>query len=363
MHGHNSPLIAQTLINIGDVHLDQKAYKVALTCFTQALGILEQEKGKHHVELMSVLTSMAKIHMERKEYDIALSIYTRQLDISEKNYGGEDERVAQALGNVGMVHQSAGNYEKALPYHLRELRIMEKLHGKVSLKVADVLMVLGVLFVYMDKPEVGLALFKRCFILRRDFLGSEAESTLEARGWIVDLSDDDEAAIEFDKMRLDNVPLPPEVDTSVLDQPRKNISISLPPIGGSKTPSSNVVKLPAIGGAKSNHSMSDIPIVVTPAAAATPPSSSHARATSEAIPPSNHTTISITSPNKVTIPAKPVFITPKAGGSSLPPITANPISPRSLNKPPPPPTFLVTGNNAAAASSDAPKKKPSIVFK
>ena len=286
VHGKDSPLIAQTLNNMGDVYLEDKKYRHAASYFSQALEIMEKDKGKYHVDLMGTLTSQAKLHYEKEEFDQCLPIYQRQLEIMEKNYAPDDERVQQCLNNIGMVHQSMNNFEEALPYHLRELHISTKKHGGVSKQAADVLMILGVLFVSLDKTDTAVAIFKRCFVMRRDSLGLDAEPSQEAKGWITDLSEEDELdESAIDSLTLDNAPLPDEIGPAAQAAALPNPSdraptpkvmthhapqrsmISLPPIGikPSATPSlpasssSSGSSLPPIGLHRPTASSSTLP--------------------------------------------------------------------------------------------------------
>jgi tetratricopeptide (TPR) repeat protein len=237
VHGVDSPLTAQTLNNMGEIYLEQQKYRSAQNYFQQALDIMVKDKGHLALDLMGTLTSMAKLHFDKQEFDQALPVYQRQLEIMESNYGVNDVRIIQPLNNIGMVLQSMNSFEKALPYHLRELKLarvgtslpssgrgslvmspstalgMTQDPKSSQLKVAEILMILGVLFVSMDKPLVALPVFKRCFIIRRDVLGLGDEQTQEPRGWIADLSDDaEDDDAHLARLKLDRVPEPPEID-------------------------------------------------------------------------------------------------------------------------------------------------------
>jgi len=115
----NSPLIAESLINLGFAYWVIGEMDKAYTNIDKALGISE-ETNNENMQL-TCLKIMGNIQLELAKYEEAMSCYLKALKLNESL----NNRPIQAdlYNNIGEIHREHGQYEKAIPFYLKSLEI------------------------------------------------------------------------------------------------------------------------------------------------------------------------------------------------------------------------------------------------
>ncbi len=148
--GHDDPLLAIPLTNLGQVYSHLSEYAKAEAADLQALGIAEKVLGPQDPELASFLSNLASVYSQQSEYAKAEPLLERVLRVDEKALKPDSPDLAADLNNLGTLCYEQGKYDKAEPLFERALRIDEK-SGEQSPQVANDLSNLGMLYDHQAK--------------------------------------------------------------------------------------------------------------------------------------------------------------------------------------------------------------------
>ena len=127
--GPDSPNVATSANNIGQVLRVKGDLDQALTYARRALQIDEKVYGPEHADVARDANNIGAILYQKGDLDGALTYMQRALQIDEKVYGPEHPEVATYANNIGQVLQAKGDLEGALTYTQRALQIDEKVFG------------------------------------------------------------------------------------------------------------------------------------------------------------------------------------------------------------------------------------------
>jgi tetratricopeptide (TPR) repeat protein len=92
----------------------------------RALAILEAALGSEHPEVANSLENLGNVHLATGDYETAKGLYTRALAVREKVLGPEHPSVATTLVDLADVALAEHRPGDALPLARRALELREK---------------------------------------------------------------------------------------------------------------------------------------------------------------------------------------------------------------------------------------------
>ncbi|MDJ0521901.1 MAG: tetratricopeptide repeat protein [Planctomycetota bacterium] len=154
-------LEAQTVGNLGNVHLNRGQYDEARKRYEESLAI-KRELGDE-AGMARTLSTVGIIERRLGNYDKAVALYREALDLARKL--GQALTAAQALGNIGHVLTARGDFDEALVHHEESLRTFKALGRKASMGLAlksigDVHFMLGQYEACLARRTEALKLFQ-----------------------------------------------------------------------------------------------------------------------------------------------------------------------------------------------------------
>ncbi|HEY5934196.1 MAG TPA: serine/threonine-protein kinase [Kofleriaceae bacterium] len=155
--GKDHPEIANVLVNLGNVAVDEGDLTLAARYYGRALVLREKlaRDEDDQLSLANVVNNLGVVAMEREQFDEALVFFRRALALREKAAGAAED-VASTISNIGNAQFKKGAHQEALASFEKSLALAEKEVGK-------------------DHPYVGDALsgMGECYIWARNFSGAK----------------------------------------------------------------------------------------------------------------------------------------------------------------------------------------------
>jgi CHAT domain-containing protein/Tfp pilus assembly protein PilF len=121
--------MADTLINIGNVHFSQGALAQALEHYQKSLALSEALGDRAGVS--AALNSVGNVHYNQGDYAQALEHYQKSLTLSEAL--GDKIGIIRALFNIGLIQNNKGDYAQALETFHKILALSEALGNKAGI--------------------------------------------------------------------------------------------------------------------------------------------------------------------------------------------------------------------------------------
>jgi TonB family protein len=137
--GQEHQLVAEALINLGELSLARKSYKEALAFYERVLRNNERQAGTDDASNALLLDKAAFLRYMNKDFSGAERDYRRTLAINEKSYGPESEQAAQSAYRLAEFYRFTNSYQKAAPLYQRALSTMEKSAGAQHPKLVNML--------------------------------------------------------------------------------------------------------------------------------------------------------------------------------------------------------------------------------
>jgi CHAT domain-containing protein/tetratricopeptide (TPR) repeat protein len=184
VHGKKAhPSLAIVLNNIGYAHTEQAHYGQALDAYQDALAVLrELYPNRPHSEVAACLGNIGIIHYRRREYTKALDCYQQALAMQEKVYKKPHRDLAITRQNLGEVYHEQGQFEEALDQFRQSLAILEPLAGgRPDEGLANVLNSLTTLYNSLGDYDRSLAYGQRSLRMSLELFGDHHPAA--ARTW------------------------------------------------------------------------------------------------------------------------------------------------------------------------------------
>ncbi len=122
----------------------------------EALKSYQQNYGKTHNTVATILQNLGEFHRLRGSFDEAEGYYLKALAIREKLLGSKSEQVGEIFDRLAAVFETEGDIQKAGQYYFRSLEVWEHLlgptHPDVVERVND-LVVLYRVYGHFEKAE------------------------------------------------------------------------------------------------------------------------------------------------------------------------------------------------------------------
>lgn len=136
------PNLARAITQLGLVLEDRGAYEQAIPVLEQAVQ-LQSAPGGVEADLSSSLTELANSHYYMGHYDISDALNHRLLDLDRHLYGDRHPQVANDLINLGAIQSDEEHYDQAEKYDRQALDIMQSFFGKDNAETASSMTILG----------------------------------------------------------------------------------------------------------------------------------------------------------------------------------------------------------------------------
>jgi two-component system, NtrC family, sensor kinase len=140
---------APSLINIGNIYLNQGNYPEALKYYLECLEV--RKKHNQRSQMASVLGNIAIVYEVQNDFEVALDYHHQSLALNKEfgNIGG----IATSLGNIGLIYKLKGDIHKAENHFLRSLELRQKTGNQFG--IIDSLLLLAE--IYLDKNKIEKA--------------------------------------------------------------------------------------------------------------------------------------------------------------------------------------------------------------
>ncbi len=108
LYGERHPQVANDLINLGAIQLDEGHYDQAERYDRQALDIMQSFYGKDNAETASAMTLLGRALVTGGKYNDAAGMLQDALTVEKHVYGPVHPRIASTLNELGKVAQKQG---------------------------------------------------------------------------------------------------------------------------------------------------------------------------------------------------------------------------------------------------------------
>jgi serine/threonine-protein kinase len=129
LYGQRHPQVANDLINLGAIQLDEGHYDQAEQYDRQALDILQSFYGKDNTETASAMTLLGRALVTDGKYSEAADMLQQALTTEEHVYGPVHPRIASTLNELGKVAQKQGTLDVAKADFERMADIYRKVYN------------------------------------------------------------------------------------------------------------------------------------------------------------------------------------------------------------------------------------------
>jgi len=161
---------ARAALALGSVLGARGSYDQAIQYLNEAVR-LQSVPGAAEVDLASSLSALAAAQYSAGHYDTSDSLYRRLLEMHKKIYGERHPVVAEDLGNLGSIQQDLGYYAEAERFHRQALEITASYYGQQHPKVAAELTMLGRALTYQKRYEEAGNVLQRALTIQEQIYG------------------------------------------------------------------------------------------------------------------------------------------------------------------------------------------------
>ncbi len=123
LHGAGHPLVAEILLSLGAIQLDQGRYQQAEARDREALALIRAWYGEDHPATASALTMLGRALVYQKRDSAASEALTQALRIQERVFGPVHPRVASAVNDLGNLAVAGDRLDEAEGHFRRMVAI------------------------------------------------------------------------------------------------------------------------------------------------------------------------------------------------------------------------------------------------
>lgn len=174
--GPEHRLVAESLLNLGELHRRTRRYQMAESLMTRSLALFEKALGPEHTDVGTALNNLAAVYNDMGDYAKAEPLLLRALAIIEKQLGPAHIHFLYALGNLGNFYSKTGNYAKAESFFQRAIAIVERARGKDHSDLAPYYNALAAVFFNKGEYAKAEPLFQRALAIDEKRFGPEHPS-------------------------------------------------------------------------------------------------------------------------------------------------------------------------------------------
>jgi len=185
------PSIGKASLALGSVLAARGSSDPAIRMLSEAVR-LESVPGAAEADLAAALSTLAAAQYSAGHYDIANSVYRRLLEMHRRIYGSHHPLVADDLGNLGSIQQDLGYYSEAEQFDRQALDITQAYYGKDHPKTATELAMLGRALLYQKKYDQARDALQQALAIQERIFGpvhSSVADTLNELGNLASMRD------------------------------------------------------------------------------------------------------------------------------------------------------------------------------
>jgi CHAT domain-containing protein/Tfp pilus assembly protein PilF len=169
--GPDHRLVADSLNNLGLLHLRLKDRAAALPLLRQALAIREKVLGKDHPAVGDSLHNLGILYKGMGKEQEAEASYRQALEVRQKAFGPTDNRTLATLIDLAPLYRDRGEYGKAEPLYRLIVEARRKSAGEKSLAFANSLSDLAWAYNYLGNGRQAAPLFLQALEIYREQRG------------------------------------------------------------------------------------------------------------------------------------------------------------------------------------------------
>ena len=172
--GCDSVETGRTLVNMGQLFLDQKQYTSAMKYFQEGLRIFRKALGNEHPDIAVCMHNIGVIMEARSDDESALKYYLEAIHIFRSN-NADEKNVTKAfsLHNVALIHARKHDFVVALQYMSEAFDAKSITLGANHAETAVSLHWLGSIHLELGDVEAALSDFKGALKIRVAYFGTE----------------------------------------------------------------------------------------------------------------------------------------------------------------------------------------------
>jgi serine/threonine protein kinase/Tfp pilus assembly protein PilF len=174
--GADDPLVADSLVDLGDDMIALAEYDRARGAFERALAIREEVYGPEHPSVAGALNGLGNVDLRTGDYEHAEPLFTRAVEIWETALGPDDTEVAVGLTGLGLSLNRQGRPQEAQPVFERALAIYESALGPDHPDVTPTLANLGWVHRELGEIEKSRQYYERALAIEEQALGPDHPS-------------------------------------------------------------------------------------------------------------------------------------------------------------------------------------------
>jgi CHAT domain-containing protein/TolA-binding protein len=144
--GPESPLVANSLHQLGNIYHVKGDYPKAETAFQRALTIRESTSGPESNDAFTLLIGLGGLYYDMGELDKAAQFMRRATVIQGKILNLDQGRVMALFNNFALVYYAKGEYAAAEREFERAIAIAQRIFGPDDSNVADILLNLSTIY-------------------------------------------------------------------------------------------------------------------------------------------------------------------------------------------------------------------------
>jgi eukaryotic-like serine/threonine-protein kinase len=145
------PSVAQSLNNLGSIHILKKELEPAEECFREALSMLGGLLDPDHPEILSCMHNLARVRTLRGDYDDAEAIYNDLFSLQQKRFGPDHPHIARTLNAMGELMAGKGELSQAETYYREALAMRRAQLGDSHWRTAMTALGLGELMILQKR--------------------------------------------------------------------------------------------------------------------------------------------------------------------------------------------------------------------
>ena len=178
--GDEHPRTAQSLGNLGKLHLQKAEYAEAEAFLLQALELRRRLHGPDHQLVAELLQDLGRLKFETGDYAEAEALYREALRIRRTDEDTEYLAIAELLTDLAVLVTHTGGFSQAESLLRNALDLRRQGMGDKHPLVAESLNHLGVVLGYQGRLEDVEPLFREALALRREVFGDASQPVAES---------------------------------------------------------------------------------------------------------------------------------------------------------------------------------------
>jgi tetratricopeptide (TPR) repeat protein len=182
--GEKHRLTADSLSNIGALHVDRGTPQDAIAPLQEALGIYAQVLPADSVVPAKTHNNLGLALHAQKSWDQAEEHFKRALALNRASYGPEHPRVAGNLNNLALVFEQRQHMAEAERALSQALQILERAQGASHVGLAFPLTNMGRIALWRNQLESARNLLERALKIRRQALPQAHRLLADTLFWL-----------------------------------------------------------------------------------------------------------------------------------------------------------------------------------